>query len=84
MKQMVRFSCKAQRDGRPCGYTLTIEAGLEDWGKDVMLRHYKKKHPEEIGRVITKEEHGKTEDQTTTEETHGAKAADAGGQAKAP
>jgi hypothetical protein len=42
--QMVRLSCKAQRDGRPCGYTLTIELGLEDWAKDVMRKHVSKKH----------------------------------------
>jgi hypothetical protein len=42
--QMVRLSCKAQRDGRPCGDTLTLEAGLEDWAKDVMRKHVTKKH----------------------------------------
>jgi hypothetical protein len=64
--QMVRLSCRYQEQGRPCNYRITIEAGLEDWGKEVIRKHVVRKHPERIVYESTKANHEAPIVQTAT------------------
>lgn len=40
--QMVRLSCKH------CKYKIEVQLSLEDWARQLILKHYQRKHPEYI------------------------------------